>query len=102
MNSMMSRNERLWEKLEEMAKRGKWSYQTTLYPSEIVRIEKQWHVAVQKLKSENNHVLCLITWNNAFVNGMNYKQAWYISKLQDDMPQVETPAQKLFLIAARA
>lgn len=101
MNSMVSRIERLWEKMENVAQRGKWSLQTTLYPSEIRRIEKQWNVSVQKLKTENNVVLCLITWNNAFHEGMNFEQSWFISGLIDEMPQVETPAQQLFLLAAR-
>lgn len=101
MNSMVSRIERLWEKMENVARKGKWSLQTTLYPSEIKRIERQWDVNVQKLKAENNVVLCLITWNNAFREGINFEQSWFISKLIDEMPPVETPAQQLFLFAAR-
>lgn len=102
MNNMLSRIERLWEKLEGVAEKGKWSYKTTLYSSEIRRIERQWHVNVQRLKSENNNVDCLITWSNAFYEGMNFEQSWYISQLLDEMPMVATPAQRLFLIAARA
>ena len=102
MNNCLSRIERLAEKLEEAAGRGKWSYQTTLYPSEIKRIEKQWHVNVQILKIENNHAACLINWSNAFPNGMNYKQAWYVSKLLDEIPEVENNAQRLFMMTARA
>lgn len=101
MNNLLSRNERLWEKLQQVAAEGKWSYQTNLYSSEIRRIERQWDVTVQRLK-EDRVVPCLITWNNAFNKGMNYKQSWYISKLTDEMPYVETPAQQLFLVAARA
>lgn len=85
----------------QVATEGKWSYQTTLYSSEIRRIERQWGVSVQILK-EDKVVSCSITWNNAFHNGMNYRQSWYISKLTDEMPMVETPAQQLFLMAARA
>lgn len=102
MSNFMSRIERLWAKLEEVAGEGKWSYQTTLYSSEIRRIENQWGVNVQRLKTEGKYVTCLISWSNAFYCGMNYKQSWYISRLQDDVPQVDTPAQKLFLISARA
>ena len=102
MHACRSRIERLAEKLEEAAGRGKWSYQTTLYPSEITRIEKQWHVSVQVLKKENNNVACLISWSNAFPNGLNFKQAWYVSKLLDEIPEMETYSQRLFMIAARA
>lgn len=104
MNNTMSRIDRLWEKLEKAAGKGCWSYQTILYPSELRRIERQWHVSVQKLKpeEEGKTYICLISWNNAFPDGMNYHQSWYISQLIDEMPQVSTPAQKLFLIAARA
>lgn len=104
MNNTMSRIDRLWEKLEKVASKGNWSYQTILYPSELRRIERQWHVSVQKLKPEDEEkaYICLISWNNAFPEGMNYQQSWYISQLLDEMPQVSTPAQKLFLIAARA
>ena len=102
MNNCLSRIERLAERVEEAAGRGKWSYQATVYPSEVKRIEKQWHVSVQVLKTENNRVACLINWSNAFPNGMNYKQAWYVSKLLDEIPEVETYAQRLYMMAARA
>jgi len=98
----LSRIERLSAKLEEAAGRGKWSFQTTLYPSEIKRIENQWHVNVQILKKENNNVACLISWNSAFPNGLNYKQAWYVSHLIYEMPEAENYAQRLYMIAARA
>lgn len=102
LNNMLSRNERLWEKLEAVAEGGRWSYQTTMYPSEIRRIQRQWNVNVQNLRTENNNMISvLITWNNAFHEGMNFEQSWYISGLLDEMPQVETPAQRLFLITAR-
>lgn len=102
MNIVLSRIERLWEKLEEQSRGGRWSYQTTLYPSEIRRIEKQWGVEIRELKSENNRVACLITWSNAFNEGINFEQSWYISRIRDEMPKVEKPAQQLFLMAARA
>lgn len=102
MNNYMSRNERLWDRLVERAAMGMWTYQTTLYPSEIERIVKQWNVVVQKLRQENENVVCLISWNSAFSEGINIEQSWYISKLCDEIPQVKTPAQQLFLIAARA
>ena len=102
MQNCLSRIERLSAKIEELAGRGKWSFQTTLYSSEIKRIEHQWKVNVQVLKSENNHVDCLISWSNAFPNGLNYKQAWYVSKLIYEMPEAENYAQRLYMIAARA
>jgi len=99
-----SRMERLYERVEQAAERGKWSLYVTLYPSEIKRIERQWHVSVQTLKSENNRVACVICWNNAFPDGLTYKQAWYVSKLLEEIPDemTYTYAQRLFLMAARA
>lgn len=104
MNIIMSRHTRLLNKLQGVAKSGKWSYQAILYPSELRRIEKQWHVDVQKLRLEGdgNAYYCIINWSNAFPEGLNYQQSWYISRLYDDMPEVETFAQELFLLAARA
>lgn len=102
LNNMLSRNERLWETLLKVANQGRWSYQTTLYSSEIRRIQKQWGVFVHILKDENSSVSCIITWCNAFPDGMDYRQSWYISKIIDEMPEVNTPAQELFLITARA
>ena len=99
---MLSRNERLWETLVKVAKQGNWSYQTILFPSEVRRIQRQWGVFVHILKEENHRVACVITWSHAFLDGINYRQSWYISRIIEDMPKVENSAQELFLIAARA
>ena len=102
-NERMSRIERLWEKLEDEASLGNWSYQATqIYPSEARRIEKQWNVEVKVIETNGKLFTVNISWKRAFTNGLNSKQAWYIAKLLDEMPMVETLAQQLYLMAARA
>lgn len=104
MERYKSRMERLRDKLCNTAVSGRWSLQVYLYPSEIKRARNQWKVVVTELTMEkvNEKVPCMISWSNAFEGGIRPDQSWYISHITDIMPKVETPAQRLFLLSARA
>lgn len=103
MTDFVSRIDRQVCKAEEAARRGAWGYNTRLYFSEIPRIERQWGVKVEVTKKFESMADCNVSWNNAFYpEGLTYQQAWYVSMIQDEMPEVNNFAQRLFLITARA
>ena len=104
MYTNMSRSDRLLDLTLNVAKEGKFSFKAMLYPSEMKRVKKQWHVNVTQLSgspSDTGTYNCLISWDSVFSEtGLNFQQSWYISGLQDEFPKVGNIAERLFIISA--
>ena len=107
MMERVSRMDYICNYLMERAEGGFFEAKMDIYPSEVTRMCKQWHVTVVGYKNmmnvSNKKYPCTISWSNAFEGAkLTFRHSWYMSRVSDEFPETENIAQKLFLITARA
>lgn len=106
MMERVSRKDYICEQLIKRAEEGFFEVKMDIYPSEIARMCKQWHVTVVAdnlaMGCSTKKYPCTISWSRAFEGAhLNYKHSWYMSRLSEELPETENLAQRLFLITAR-
>ena len=99
----LTRLEKAWELMQEVAQKGKFGLRLELFQREAPKMEEQLGVKVKRVSPIiMGKAWYDITWLEAFnKEGMDYKQAWYMSYIIDELPPCETPAQELFLLSGR-
>lgn len=98
-----SRVEKICTQLMNAAERGEWQIGVKLYPSEMKRLMKQWHINIVPIEESGTELTqCVASWENAFQGKkINFEQGFFIGKVVDEMPYTENIAQQLYLLAAR-
>lgn len=99
----LNRMEKAWELMQATALQGKFRLRLELYSSEAKKWPNFFGIEVKQISEmQRGKAWYELSWTDAFKpEGMDLKQAWYMSYIVTDMPPCETPAQELYLLSGR-
>ena len=97
----MSNNKIVWL-LEEAAAQAQFQIRLQIPRDVIRKIDAETGIRVSVIdEKDSQEALCNLDWAQPFPNGLEPLQSFYVNGLNDEFPEVENLAQKLFIIALR-
>jgi len=100
---VLARTERVLALMESVALKGKFDIRLELFDKEVEKLQKEWSVKIEKIApTKKGKSLYKLSWLEAYTNdGLTYQEERYMSSDVDEMPECNTVAKKLFLLAGR-
>lgn len=97
----MSNNKIVWL-LEEAAAQAQFQIRLQIPRDVIRKIDAETGIRVSVIdEKDSQEALCNLDWAQPFPNGLEPLQSFYVNGPNDEFPEVENLAQKLFIIALR-